>query len=80
MALYEYKCPDCEERFDLMRAMSAADERAECPECGGTGSRRLISSFASITTGATAARSNPVMDSRIARSGGGGCCGGGCCG
>jgi putative FmdB family regulatory protein len=23
MALYEYKCAECEERFDLMRPMSA---------------------------------------------------------
>ncbi len=32
MALYEYKCAECDERFDLMRSMRAADEPAECPE------------------------------------------------
>ena len=80
MALYEYKCSDCEERFELMRSMSAADERAECPECGGTESRRLISSFASITPGASALATNPVMDARISGGSGHGCCGGGCCG
>ena len=77
MALYEYKCADCEERFDLMRSMSAADEPAECPECGGTESRRLVSSFASITPGASALSSNPAMPQG---GGGGGCCGGSCCG
>src|SRR5919206_2358867 len=76
MALYEYKCSDCEERFELMRPMSAADDLAECPECGGTESRRLISNFASITPGASTLSTNPVMDARMA-SGGGGCCGGG---
>ena len=81
MALYEYKCSDCEERFDVMRSMTAADEPAECPECGGTESRRLISNFTSITPGAAALSSNPMMDARIASGGGGGgCCGGGCCG
>ena len=80
MALYEYKCAQCEERFDLMRSMSAADEPAECPECGGSESRRLISNFASVTPGASAMSSNPVMDARMAKTGGGGCCGGGCCG
>ncbi len=81
MALYEYKCFDCEERFELMRSMSAADEPASCPECGGTESRRLISNFASINPGASALSStNPVMDARIASGGGGGCCGGSCCG
>ena len=79
MALYEYKCPKCEERFDLMRPMSAADAPAECPECGASESRRLISSFASVTPGASALSSNPIMNARMV-GGGGGCCGGGCCG
>ncbi len=81
MALYEYKCSECEEQFDVMRPMTAADEPAQCPECGGTESRRLISNFTSITPGASALSSNPMMDARIASGGGGGgCCGGGCCG
>ncbi len=80
MALYEYKCADCEERFDLMRSMSAADDPAPCPDCGGTDSRRLISSFASVTPGDSALGTNPMMDARMASGGGGGCCGGSCCG
>ena len=80
MALYEYKCSDCEEQFELMRSMSAADEPAECPECGATESRRMISNFASITPGASALSTNPMMDARMASGGGHGCCGGGCCG
>jgi len=79
MALYEYKCSDCEERFELMRPMSAADDLAECPECGGMESRRLVSSFASITPGASAlSTSNATVPVR--KVGGHGCCGGGCCG
>jgi len=79
MALYEYKCFDCEERFELMRSMSAADEPAECPECGGAESRRLISSFASVTPGpSTLSSSSGTMPVR--KVGGHGCCGGGCCG
>ena len=80
MALYEYKCSECEEQFDVMRPMTAADEPAQCPECGETESRRLISNFTSITPGASTLSTNPVMDARIASGGGGGCCGGGCCG
>jgi putative FmdB family regulatory protein len=53
MALYEYKCAECDGRFDLMRAMSASDDPAECPECGSVESRRVISNFASITPGAS---------------------------
>ena len=72
MALYEYRCAECEERFDLMRPMSAADEPAACPECGSEDSRRVISNFAAITPGASALSTNPVMDARMA-GGGGGC-------
>jgi putative FmdB family regulatory protein len=46
MALYEYKCGGCESNFDLMRSMGSADDPAECPECGASESRRLVSSFA----------------------------------
>jgi hypothetical protein len=42
-------------------------------------SRRLISSFAMVTPGASAMNSNPMMDARIASgNAAGGCCGGGC--
>src|SRR5918999_3719104 len=75
MALYEYKCAECEERFDLMRPMGAADDLAPCPECGSEDSRRVISNFATITPGASGLSTNPVMDARMS---GGGCCGGGC--
>ena len=76
MALYEYKCAECGERFDLRRPMSAADDVAECPECGSSTSRRVISNFASINPGASSLATKPMMDARIAS--GGGCCGGGC--
>ena len=74
MALYEYKCAECEDHFDLMRPMSDADKPADCPECGSTESRRVISNFASITPGASLA-TNPMMDARMASGAGGGCCG-----
>jgi putative FmdB family regulatory protein len=80
MALYEYKCSGCEERFELMRSMGTADDPAECPECGGTESRRMISNFSSITPGDSALSTNPMMNARMAGGGGHGCCGGGCCG
>ena len=80
MALYEYKCSGCEEQVVLMRSMGTADDPAECPECGETESRRMISNFSSITPGDSALSTNPMMNARMASGGGHGCCGGGCCG
>jgi putative FmdB family regulatory protein len=45
MPIYEYLCPNCERKFDLMRPMSASSEPAPCPDCG-TSSGRAISAFA----------------------------------
>jgi putative FmdB family regulatory protein len=41
MPLYEYHCPACDKRVEVL-ILSAASE-ARCPECGGPLGRRLIS-------------------------------------
>ena len=76
MALYEYKCADCEERFDLMRPMSAADDVAS-----GVQLRRLAACDLQLrlhNSRRLFLSTNPVMDARMASGAGGGCCGGGC--
>ena len=40
MPLYDYQCP-CGTDFSLARPIAARDDRAECPDCGGLGRRRL---------------------------------------
>ena len=35
MPTYEYRCKDCEHRFDVVRAFTD-DALTTCPECGGT--------------------------------------------
>ena len=73
MPLYEYLCPECDQRFKARRSMGEASEPIDCPQ-GHVGSRRLLSMFASVG-GSTA--SAPAMPSA---SGGGHGCGGGMCG
>ncbi|MBM3133645.1 MAG: zinc ribbon domain-containing protein [Chloroflexi bacterium] len=68
MPIYEYCCPSCDTKFDLLRSFSNANAPALCPKCKHE-SRRLVSAFASFSkdssTGATTAISG----------GGGGCSG-----
>ncbi len=46
MPVYEYACLDCKQVVSvLVRRMDAGDGR-DCPLCGGTNTRRLISRFA----------------------------------
>ncbi|MFA4835892.1 MAG: zinc ribbon domain-containing protein [Dehalococcoidia bacterium] len=51
MPIYEYCCPGCNNKFDLLRSFSQANEDVECPRCKRK-ARRLVSSFASFSKGA----------------------------
>jgi putative FmdB family regulatory protein len=75
MALYEYRCPECTDEFELMRSMSEADAPAECPECGEPAGR-VPSSFVTLV-GRKQQHSLSQAGPEI-RFGNGGCCGGGC--
>ncbi len=67
MPLYEYRCEECGEQFELRRSMQASDDPAACPQCAGEHTKRQISLFISVNKGSQAASS------------GGGCgCGGAC--
>jgi putative FmdB family regulatory protein len=71
MPLYEYYCPRCHERYELLRPMDSSDETGTCPSGHGGGTRTL-SVFAAVTKDA-AGGTMPM-------SGGGCACGGGGCG
>jgi putative FmdB family regulatory protein len=67
MALYEYRCRTCDERFEVRRPMTAAAAATPCPD-GHLDTVKVLSMFA--TTG--------VTSGGAPSSAGGGCCGGGC--
>lgn len=56
MPLYEYRCRHCDRTFEELRRLSEADLPAECPQCEGTETERLLSAFATSagTTGSGA--------------------------
>jgi len=31
---YDYECPECGEKFDLIRSVDERDEPVTCPRCG----------------------------------------------
>ena len=51
MPLYEYYCPQCETRFELLRPMSRSNGPATCPN-GHKGAQRVLSVFSSVSKGA----------------------------
>ncbi|HEY4711556.1 MAG TPA: zinc ribbon domain-containing protein [Dehalococcoidia bacterium] len=47
MPIYEYFCPDCNFKFELLRPQIQTNENASCPRCHNNGAKRIFSSFAS---------------------------------
>ncbi len=41
MPIYEYVCPDCATKFELLRSFRQADEAAVCPRCEQTAARTV---------------------------------------
>jgi len=48
MPIYEYVCPDCDLKFELLRPLSQAGEKASCPKCHHS-AERVISRCASFS-------------------------------
>lgn len=56
MATYEYRCEDCHATFTIRERISRHDREKEprpCPECGGTETRQLFSTFFAKTRSKT---------------------------
>jgi len=53
MPIYEYRCADCEKKFEKRRRMSQADDEIACPECGSKQTSRGLSMFAAFSRGSS---------------------------
>lgn len=49
MPIYEYECKSCKTRFEKL--MGIRDPQPDCPECGSSESRRLISRSSFVLKG-----------------------------
>jgi putative FmdB family regulatory protein len=72
MPLYEYYCPTCPQKFELLRAMTLAEEPVTCPS-GHPSANRIVSLFASFAKG------EDGTVSAVGGSGGCAACAGGAC-
>jgi putative FmdB family regulatory protein len=70
MPVYDYKCTECNETYDIFHKGSEIAADVICPHCGSGDHKRLISA-PSISMGSVSSGSDgPVCGS--------GCCGDGC--
>ena len=71
MPIYEYECPNCNLKFELLRQLSQADEGASCPHCHNA-AKRLISTFCSFSKDESGSTSS-IGGSSCASCGAGSC-------
>ena len=45
MPLYEYRCQQCGNSFEMLRRMQDADRELQCPDCKSEEVKRLLSTF-----------------------------------
>jgi|GEM_PF-610049 len=45
MPVYEFRCADCQRRFNALIGMTAEPDDERCPHCGGHNATRLVSRF-----------------------------------
>jgi|YelNatPaOPRAMG01_1025707.scaffolds.fasta_scaffold00123_19 putative FmdB family regulatory protein len=55
MPIYEYRCPDCGEVFELFLRSHSSTEPIRCPRCGSTAPERILSRFSAAAGSASAA-------------------------
>ena len=75
MPLYEYRCPACQGRFEVIQHLGASAAETACPSCGTQHVERLLSTFA-VAGGGSSTSAAPAES--FAGCGGGQCGGGGC--
>lgn len=76
MPIYEYRCDDCKDTFEVLTSFENRDHDQTCPVCSSDHSRVQVSSFASLG-------GEPTGDdfaTPAAAGVGGGCACGGACG
>ena len=79
MPLYEYSCPACQARFEVIQHLGTSAAETVCPACGAQHVERQLSTFA-VANGGSGASSKSAGES-FAGCGGGQCgMGGGGCG
>ena len=54
MPLYEYRCLNCDERFEVLQRMGEGSEGISCPSCRAPSIERQLSTFAGMTASSSA--------------------------
>ena len=76
MPLYEYRCRDCGNQFEVLQRLG---EGAEGLACTGCGAAALDKQFSTFATSGGSSESMTACDAADCGAGAGACCSGGSC-
>lgn len=65
MPIYEYKCQNCGQKFELLQKLGASNEELSCPKCGAPKPVKQFSVFASSKTGSSECESGVCPTCKI---------------
>jgi putative FmdB family regulatory protein len=60
MPIYEYRCQDCGNRFEILQRLGQGAEGLSCPECGEERVEKQYSTFASGTASSRPSEAAPA--------------------
>ncbi len=79
MPVFEYKCTDCNNKFEVLHKSSANQEEVTCPSCNSLKNKKLFSAFsASVESTSFSGGSCAAGNCGIPEPSGGGCASGMC--
>lgn len=58
MPLYEYECPECGTRIEVLQKLGEGGESLICQQCSGVGLRKILSCCATQVAGSSGASSS----------------------
>ena len=78
MPIYEYKCTECDHKFEILHRSVSKIEDVNCPKCKSVKIKKLISTFSASVPGGFSSKDYSSYSAPSCETGGG-CCGGGSC-
>lgn len=70
MPLYEYRCNECGEAFEMTLRFSESDRIPACPKCESPNTKKKISKVASFLTPASGSNGSTSSNSNCGSQGG----------
>ncbi|MBN2178775.1 MAG: zinc ribbon domain-containing protein [Deltaproteobacteria bacterium] len=59
MPIYEYRCENCANEFEMIRSMSDDDKDIKCPKCGKNKVKKVMSAVSSPCGGCSSGSCSP---------------------